>query len=94
MNITQTPLFGRQYKKLHKNYVPAVNTAIRQIASDIIVGDMKKGDLAGVRVYKFQIKDEMWLLAYEASDGDTILLLALSSHENFYRDLKKYKKHG
>lgn len=90
--INQTPLFGRQYKKVHKSRVSIVNAAIRQIQADTTIGEMKKGDLAGIRVHKFEINDELWFLAYEEQDSDTILLLALSSHENFYRDLKKYLK--
>jgi len=91
MNIKQTPLFGRQYKKIHKNRIAHVNDAIRQIQSNPVMGEMKKGDLAGVRVHKFEVNDELWLLAYEVEE-DHLLLLALASHENFYRQLKKYLK--
>lgn len=31
----------------------------------------------------------MALLAYRVLDADSIRLLALGSHENFYRDLKR-----
>jgi len=82
MKIKQTPLFGRQYKKIHKNRIAHVNDAIRQIQNNPAVGEMKKGDLAGVRVHKFEVNDELWLLAYEEED-DNLLLLALASHENF-----------
>ena len=49
---------------------------------------MKKGDLAGVRVYKYKHNSQQRLLAYELKD-DTLVLLGHGSHENFYRDLKR-----
>ncbi len=55
-----------------------------------MIGDAKVGDLAGVRVYKFKMNGQLILLAYEVfGSEDVIKLLALGSHENFYRDLKR-----
>lgn len=88
MNVVQTPYFRRAYKKLHPNQVRPVNDAIRHILSDPTCGEEKKGDLAGVRVYKFRLLDRQCLLAYEY-DEETLFLLALGVHENFYRDIKK-----
>ncbi|MBF0354665.1 MAG: type II toxin-antitoxin system RelE/ParE family toxin [Alphaproteobacteria bacterium] len=50
--------------------------------------EAKKGDLAGVYVYKFQCVAQRFLLAYEY-DPATRLLLLVGTHENFYRDLKR-----
>ena len=51
---------------------------------------MKTGDLAGVQVYKYKRKTQQYLLAYRVNPtGKILTLLALGSHENFYRDLKK-----
>lgn len=88
MTIVQTPYFKRSYKKLHVNQVKPVNDAIRHILSDPSCGEEKKGDLVGVRVHKFRVQDQQFLLAYEY-DKETLFLLALGVHENFYRDLKK-----
>lgn len=88
MNIAQKPLFKRTYKKLYKNQILEVNAAIRTIVAEPFIGEEKKGDLAGVRVYKFDMHDQQYLLAYIV-DETTITLLALGVHENFYRDLKK-----
>jgi hypothetical protein len=55
---------------------------------DPAVGEAKKGDLAGVYVYKFKCCGQLTLLAYEY-DPKTRLLLLLGSHENFHRDLKR-----
>jgi mRNA-degrading endonuclease YafQ of YafQ-DinJ toxin-antitoxin module len=88
MIIEQKPLFKRTYKKLYQNQLFEVNTAIKLILADPVIGEEKKGDLAGVRVYKFDVQNQLYLLAYKA-DETTITLLALGVHENFYRNLKK-----
>jgi len=54
------------------------------------IGDLKCGDLDGVRVYIFQMLNQLNLLA--CSYKDEVLkmtLLARGSHENFYPDLKQ-----
>jgi hypothetical protein len=50
---------------------------------------MKVGDLQGIQVYKFKLQRQPVLLAYEVA-GSTLYLYAFGSHENFYRDLKRY----
>ena len=47
------------------------------------------GDLAGIRIYKFRLSNQMYLLAYRVLDTESLKLLTLGSHENFYRDLKR-----
>jgi mRNA interferase RelE/StbE len=88
MNVRQSPYFRRTYKRLHSNQLKPVNGAIRRITADPLCGEEKKGDLSGVRVHKFKVGDQQFLLAYEF-DADNLSLLALGVHENFYRDLKK-----
>ncbi|MBF0621185.1 MAG: type II toxin-antitoxin system RelE/ParE family toxin [Magnetococcales bacterium] len=89
MRILQTGIFKRNIKRLHANQKKALDKAVRTIMSDPMVGDAKVGDLAGVRVYKFKMIGQLMLLAYEVDEsGDALVLLALGSHENFYRDLK------
>jgi mRNA interferase RelE/StbE len=87
MKIVQKGEFKRAYKRLHDNQLEAVNNAIETIIGNPLEGEAKKGDLAGVRVYKFQVIKQLYLLAYE-HDQDTLILCALGPHENFYRDLK------
>lgn len=66
-----------------------LDNAIREILKNPSIGDFKKGDLAGIQVYKFRMVNQLTLLAYEFFEEQLILqLLALGSHENFYRDLK------
>jgi hypothetical protein len=56
---------------------------------DTAIGDAKLGDLAGVRVLNFRLSNQLCLLAYAQADEEIIKLLALGSHEDFYRDLKR-----
>jgi mRNA-degrading endonuclease RelE of RelBE toxin-antitoxin system len=86
--VKQMPAFRKAYKKLHANEQLKVNEAIRAIIANPQVGQEKRGDLAGVFVYKFKMHHQEILLAYEW-DPETRILLALGVHENFYRDLKR-----
>ncbi len=89
MIIQQTTTFSKQIKKLHKNQKKDLDEAIKTIIEDPSIGDLKKGDLNGVQVYKFKMVGQLTLLAYDFDGQKKILiLLALGSHENFYRDLK------
>jgi len=88
IEVLQTSMFKRTYKRLHLNQKADVDDAISEIARDPSLGEAKKGDLAGVFVYKFKCNGQLTLLAYEY-DPETRILLLLGSHENFYRDLKR-----
>lgn len=88
ITIKQMPAFKKAYKRLHEQEKIKVNTVIQAIILNPKIGEAKKGDLAGVYVYKFKIHHQEFLLAYEW-DPTERLLLALGVHENFYRDLKK-----
>ena len=94
MQILQTSLFhrvtNRVTKKLHKNQKKRLDKAVQKIRANPKVGDVKTGELSGVRVYKFKMSDQSMLLAYTyKSKPARLILLALGTHENFYRDLKK-----
>lgn len=85
-----TPTFKRAVKRLHKQHKKELDGAVRAIATDPAIGESKIGDLAGVRVHKFKMRSQTTLLAYEFLEADgAVKLLALGSHENFYRDLKR-----
>ena len=92
MNIVQTTSFKRAVKKLHKNQKLDLDKAIKAIVKDPGIGDDKVGDLSGISVHKFKMAKQLALLAYSYEDQlITLTLLALGTHENFYRDLKKSK---
>ncbi len=88
VQILQSAIFKRAYKRLHPNQKADVDDAIAQIVVDPTLGEAKKGDLAGIFVFKFKCNGQLALLAYEY-DPSSRLLLLVGSHENFYRTLKR-----
>jgi len=88
MKVLLTPQLRRVVKKLQKAEKTALDEAVRFLVDDPEAGELKRGDLAGVRVHKYKVGRQQYLLAYRLAD-DTITLLALGTHENFYRDLKR-----
>ena len=90
MNILQTPTFKRKFKKLSPTQKQSVKDNVLKISKYPSIGVMKKGDLSDVRVHKFKILGQEHLLAYSVDkQKQKIILLALGTHENFYRDLKR-----
>ena len=88
--VLQTPSFKKAVKKLHRNQKDDLDTAIKLLMNDPMLGEQKKGDLSFMRVYKFKMVKQLTLLGYSYEDGAVILeLITLGSHENFYRDVKK-----
>ncbi len=88
VQVQQSAVFKRAYKRLHPNQKADVDDAVADIVRDPTIGEAKTGDLAGVFVHKFRCNGQLTLLAYEYAPGARLLLL-LGSHENFYRDLKR-----
>jgi len=90
IRIVQTRAFAKSLKKLKANQKADLDKAVRAVVTDPLIGEQKKGDLAYLRVYKFSMVNQLTLLGYSFDDGDVVLqLIALGSHENFYRDLKR-----
>ena len=88
--VMQTRRFARSYKKLHQNIATDVDQAVDTVAQDPAVGELKKGDLADLCVYKFWSQNQPYLLGYSVNDEIRLIYLeALEPHENFYRDLKR-----
>jgi mRNA-degrading endonuclease RelE of RelBE toxin-antitoxin system len=88
--ILQTPSFKKAVKKLHKNQKMELDNAVKKLIENPLLGEQKKGDLIFLRVYKFKMLKQLTLLGYSYEDGTvTLELIALGSHENFYRDVKK-----
>lgn len=89
MRIVVAPTFARAVKKLHRDQKAELDEAVQAIVENPLLGEAKVGDLAGVRVFKFRMTNQLCLLAYTQEDEETVKLLALGAHENFYRDLKR-----
>ncbi|WP_353136714.1 type II toxin-antitoxin system RelE/ParE family toxin [Limnohabitans sp.] len=89
MKVLTTPRFNRTVKKLHLQEKHLLDEAVRFIISKPEAGELKKGDLTGVRVHKYKFNTKQMLLAYAANTQEqVIILLGYGAHENFYRDLK------
>ena len=88
MRVLQTHRFAKQVKKLTIRQKSELDNRIRGILADPKIGEPKRGDLAGVYVYKFNLIKQRYLLAYTLS-ADALTLLMMGPHENFYRNLKK-----
>ncbi len=87
--VLQTPTFKKAVKKLKKNQKEDLDIAIKKIIENPFLGQQKKGDLSFLRVFKFKMVNQLTLLGYSHEDGTVVLeLMALGSHENFYRDIK------
>ena len=91
-SVLQTPTFKKAVKKLKPSHKKELDTAIKAVMAKPTVGEQKKGDLAFLRVHKFKMNKQMTLLGYSFNDGTlTLELMALGSHENFYRDVKRQR---
>ncbi|MEK6196845.1 MAG: type II toxin-antitoxin system RelE/ParE family toxin [Desulfobacterales bacterium] len=55
------------------------------------MGSEKKGDLGGIFVHKFKIRQSLYLMSYRFFD-ENLELIMIDPHENYYRDLKLYLK--
>ena len=89
-NVVQTPTFKKAVKKLKPHQKKELDVAVKSLMEKPTLGEQKKGDLAFLRVYKFKMNRQLTLLGYSFDDGTlTLELMALGSHENFYRDFKR-----
>ena len=88
-------LFSPAFRRFVKKQLPPLQLAIQdevdRIIVDPMIGEEKKADLTGVHVHKFKFRGQEYLIAYEAGD-EGLFFVMIGTHENFYRDLKKYQR--
>ncbi|MDY6951462.1 MAG: type II toxin-antitoxin system RelE/ParE family toxin [Thermodesulfobacteriota bacterium] len=89
MKVLQSRSFQRKVKKFTKKQKLLLDEQVKLIVEDPKIGAEKKGDLRGVYVHKFKIKADLYLMAYRIVD-ENLELITIGSHENYYRNLKKY----
>ena len=87
MKIIVSHAFIRFKKKSNKNIQLEIDEQVKKIVENPEVGELKKGDLRGIRVHKFKIKSQLYLISYEVN-GETLNLYVIGPHENFYARLK------
>ena len=91
MKIYQSRSFQNKVKKIGKKEKKTLDGEIKKIVNDPSVGVEKKGDLRGVFVHKFKVQSRRYLLSYRVKN-ESLELIMLGPHENYYRDLKNYLK--
>jgi len=89
LRIIASNHFLKFKKKSPKKLQFEIDKQVTKLVDDPESGEVKKGDLKGIRVYKFTYGSQLLLLSYEVK-GDTLYLYTIGSHENFYKRLKKY----
>lgn len=92
--------FVQFVKKAHKPLKLAIEDAVEDVCADPDTGELKTGDLSGIRVYKFRFNRQQYLIAYrlplQEAEAEveflTIDFYQVGTHENFYASLKRYMK--
>ena len=90
MKIERSGPYKTKCKKLHLNEKKDLSNAIKIVKNNPYLGELKKGNLKGVRVYKFSMVNILNLLAYRYKENKkkkVLKFIMFGSHENFYRDL-------
>ncbi|MDD2715297.1 MAG: type II toxin-antitoxin system RelE/ParE family toxin [Candidatus Wallbacteria bacterium] len=87
MKVLVSNAFFRFKKKAPKNLQLEIDEQVKKIMQNPEIGDLKKGELKGIRVHKFTYKTQLYLLSYEIIK-DNLNLYMIGTHENFYKRLK------
>jgi len=91
MKIIQSRSFENKVKRFAKKQKNVLDKQIHKIIDTPSIGPEKKGDLRGVFVHKFKIASIQYLLSYRFR-AETLELIMIGPHENYYRDLSSYLK--
>ena len=83
--------FRKFVKKQTRPLQLFIEDEVEKIAIDPDIGKLKRGDLTGFRVHSFSYGGQKFLIAY-CIVGNALMFYRIGSHENFYRELKKYLK--
>lgn len=81
--------FRKFVKKQTRAFQLAIEDEVQKIMTVPDLGEAKIGDLVGFRVHKFSFGRKKFLIAYRLQ-GEEMVFFTIGSHENFYRELKKY----
>ena len=96
MKLNYKRPFAQYVKKAHKPLQLAIEDAVELVCKSPEIGELKVGDLVGIRVYKFRFNRQEYLVAYRPPGRDLPLefliidFYQVGSHENFYAELKRY----
>jgi len=91
MNVSYKSAFEKFVKKQRRPLQLTIEDEVEKISKAPKIGVAKKGDLAKFRVHKFIFQKQQYLIAYKM-EGNDIFFYMINTHENFYRELKRYVK--
>ena len=92
MRIIQSRTFEKRVRRFRKQEKKVLDQQVRKISKNPRIGQEKRGELRGVFVHKFKIHATQYLLSYRMANSDTLELIMMGPHENYYRDLTSYLK--
>ena len=90
-NLVTSNHFLKFKKRSSKKLQLEIDEQIKGIVENPEIGELKKGDLQGIRVLKFKWNKQQYLLSYMVVD-ETLQLFTIGSHENYYKKLKRFLK--
>lgn len=93
--VRYLPPAEKYFKKLKDKMLKnKFKEAIVAISQDYTVGELKKGDLAGIYGYDVYYNKTNYEIAYtvEKVDDEIIIVIMAGTRENFYTQLKNYMK--
>jgi len=83
-NIIVSNHFLKFKKKSPKKLQLEIDNEVNNIINNPEIGELKKGDLKAIRVHKFKLKAQLYLLSYEIK-GETLFLYLTDTHEDYYK---------
>ncbi len=90
-SLKDLPKFRKQFRRFSSKDQEKIRNEIRKIAKNPLIGELKKGPLSKIRVYKWKLKHQLYLIAYEPENREkTVYLYAIATHEGFYKALQRY----
>ena len=92
MRIIQSRTFEKRVRRFRKQEKRILDQQVKSIVKNPSVGQEKRGELRGIFVHKFKIHSTQYLLSYRMTGADTLELIMIGPHENYYRDLTTYLK--
>ncbi|PVZ78568.1 addiction module toxin RelE [Serratia sp. S1B] len=93
IEVYQSSRFEKAFNRLSKEEQYSVDEEIERIIANLEIGERKKGDLSYLRVHKFYMGKQQYLLGYSWLDQKlTIYLLSLGTHENYYDEQKRHRR--
>jgi hypothetical protein len=87
--------FKSPFRKFVKKQARPIQLVIEDEVDRIIdnpgLGTSKKGDLADFKTHQFSYRNQVYLMSYRLRESE-LGFFTVGTHENFYRELKRYVK--